>query len=82
VRLYFAEPEDLAKGQRVFSVRLQGQVVLEEFDISQEAGGPRRALVREFKDVEVDGELVIELSTPDDAGSMQPILCGLQAVRQ
>ena len=39
VRLYFAEPEDLRPGQRVFSVKVQGKVVIKDLDVAQEAGG-------------------------------------------
>ncbi|NQT38672.1 MAG: PQQ-binding-like beta-propeller repeat protein, partial [Planctomycetes bacterium] len=81
VRLYFAEPEDLAPGQRVFDVSLQGEKVLENFDIVQQAGGPRKALVKEFPSVSVSGTLTVSL-TPAAGCPKRPILSGLEAVRE
>jgi hypothetical protein len=34
VRLYFAEPDRLKAGERVFGVSLQGQEVVKDLDIS------------------------------------------------
>ena len=82
VRLFFAEPEDLTVGQRVFSVRLQGETVLDHFDVVHATGGPRRAIVREFPDITVDGQLEIELLSADNALMREPVLCGFQAIRQ
>jgi hypothetical protein len=82
VKLHFAEPRDAKPGDRVFSVRLQGKEVLAGFDIAAEAGGPRRALVKEFRGVEVKDFLEIAL-TPSDASKLkQPLLCGFQALRE
>lgn len=81
IRLHFAEPEDIAAGERVFSVRLQGETVLEDFDIIQAVSGARRALVKQFSGVEVAGELIIQLVASSDSGVRPPILCGFQALR-
>jgi outer membrane protein assembly factor BamB len=82
VSLLFAEPENLTAGQRIFSVQLQGATVLENFDIVRAAGGPRRAIVREFPDIKVDGELEIHLLPAEASNVRQPVLCGFQAIRQ
>ena len=82
VRLHFAEPEDLAPGQRVFDVLLQGKKVLEDFDVAQQAGGPQRALVKEFPGVEVSGNLVVALQPADGSPIKAPILCGIEAIRE
>ena len=56
IRLYFAEPEDSVKqGDRVFSVKLQGSTVLNNFDVVAEAGGSRIGIVKEFRNVSVSG---------------------------
>jgi len=61
VRLGFmARPEDEA-GKRVFDVMLQGKIVLKDFDIWQAAGDSSTAVIREFQDVAVQGDLVLEL---------------------
>jgi len=82
VRLYFAEPEDLAPGQRVFSVVLQGRTVIEELDVVRLAGGARRALVRHVRGVKVERDLRIELVPSAAAAVKTPILCGFQAFRE
>jgi hypothetical protein len=45
-----------------------------------QAGGPRRALVKEFRDVKVDAELTVELN-PSAPGSV-PVLCGIELIAQ
>ena len=40
-------------GPRVFNVNIQGKPVLKDFDVQKEAGGVQKALIKEFKGVEV-----------------------------
>ncbi|MCY3019688.1 MAG: malectin domain-containing carbohydrate-binding protein, partial [Planctomycetota bacterium] len=82
VKLYFAEPRDVKPGERVFAVRLQGKEVLTGFDIVAEANGPRRALVKEFKGVEVKDYLDIALAPSNATKLRQPVLCGFEALRE
>jgi outer membrane protein assembly factor BamB len=82
VRLHFAEPDEIAVGQRVFQVSLQGEPVLRDFDIVQQASGPRRALVKEFRGIRVTGELTIGLRSAAPACPRPPILCALEALRE
>ncbi len=76
VRLHFAELEDLQPGQRVFDVHLQGRPVLESFDVVREAGGPRRAIRRDFR-VSADQELRIEF-VPRTG---EPVISGLELLQ-
>ncbi|MBE3069874.1 MAG: PQQ-binding-like beta-propeller repeat protein, partial [Planctomycetes bacterium] len=78
VRLVFAEPSEAEAGDRVFSVSLQGEEVLTDFDVVAEAGGARRAVVREFKGVEVSGDLKLEFR----ATAGKTLLCGLEVVAE
>jgi hypothetical protein len=78
VRLYFAELEDLAAGQRVFTVRVGEAAVLQDLDVVKEAGGPYRSVVKELKNVAADTGLRIRL-TPRP-GSRLPLLCGIELV--
>ena len=78
VRLHFAEPEHTQPGRRVFDVALQGRSVLEAFDIVRAAGGPRRAVVREFKGVKATEELEIALTSRTG----RPLLCGLEILAE
>ena len=84
VRLSFTESLHDKPGKRVFDIKLQDRVVLKDFDILKEARGQNKALVKEFKDVEVRGtlkiELVPEVNTPGSAHL--PILQGFEIVRQ
>ena len=77
VRLVFAEPRDIEPGTRVFSVALGGKTVLASFDVVKAAGGPRRAIVREFKAVQAADTLEVTL-TPAPASRAAPILCGIE----
>ena len=80
VKLFFAEPDGLASGIRLFHVDLQGQRVLSDFDISKEAGGAGRTLIKEFKGVSAQGNLLIRLTPSAQAQVRQSILCGLELI--
>ena len=73
VRLAFAAPADEAPGTRVFDVKIQGETVLEGFDVVAEAGGTGKAIERDFTGIRVDKDLDIEFDpvaetpTADDA---------------
>jgi outer membrane protein assembly factor BamB len=62
VTLYFAEPDDITVGERIFDVSLQGEKVLENFDISEEAGGLARVISKKFTGIKVKDVLTIEMS--------------------
>jgi outer membrane protein assembly factor BamB len=72
VRLHFLEPDDVAAGERVFSVSVQGRPAFPALDVFKEAGGRNHGLVKEIKGVSVGEELVIGLSPA--AGSTKPTL--------
>ncbi len=64
---------------------MQGQVVLDGFDIVREAGGPRKAVVRQFRGIAVSDNLEIELVAQDKKLSSKngvPVLCGVEVVRE
>jgi outer membrane protein assembly factor BamB len=82
VRLHFVEPDNLKPGQRVFSVHLQGREVLKTLDIAKEAGGPNRALVKEFAGIRVTDELTIHLTPSVDAEVAVAVLCGLEVIEE
>lgn len=84
VRLAFADPDNNQPGARVFDVKLQGKVVLENFDIVEAAGGGDRAVFKEFGGIEVRDNLVIELA-PKGSGTapeQAPILQAIEVVRE
>ena len=80
VRLHFAEPEEIAVGERVFEVTVQGKVVLPAFDIVARAGSPRKAIVKEFTGIEVKDTLQISLKKL--SGERPPVLCGFEVVKE
>ncbi len=59
VRLTFAELEDRAVGERVFDVSIQGQKVLEGFDIASETEGALRGIVKEFTGITSDSTISV-----------------------
>jgi hypothetical protein len=63
VRLGFVAPAGEMPGQRVFDIRLQGQVVQENCDVAQLAGGANQAVVLEFQGIPVSSSLVLELTS-------------------
>ncbi|MBM4080117.1 MAG: DNRLRE domain-containing protein, partial [Planctomycetes bacterium] len=84
VRLGFAEVHNAEPGQRVFDVGLQGKPVLTNLDVVSEAGGPFKALVKEFRGVEVTEKLTIALvpkAAQPTAGGL-PVLQTVEVVRE
>lgn len=85
VRLYFADFDNAEAGKRVFDVKLQGKVVLENVDIAGQANGAGKAVVREIAGVGVDRDLEIELVAKGEqssgAGGMS-LLCGVEILRE
>lgn len=79
VRLHFVEPESIEVGQRVFDVNLQGNKVLDRFDIIARTGGINRAMVAEFHGIrpDADNQLKVEF-LPSTGSSRQPLICGME----
>ena len=73
IRLFFAEQPWVKPGERVFDVSLEGDTVLESFDIAK--AGPD-LIVKEFKNLEIKGMLDIALNPK--AG--KPLLSGVELV--
>jgi diguanylate cyclase (GGDEF)-like protein len=77
VRLFFVEPQWAWPGERIFSVSIDGQVVLRNFDIIAECGARGVVVVKEFPvAVETGGELEIDLLGQVDGA----VLSGLEVV--
>jgi outer membrane protein assembly factor BamB len=78
VRLYFAEPENAEVGRRVFDVAIQGQQVLDDFDIAQHAGSDGSGIVREFRGINAARNLTLTF-TPLVG---QPAICGIEVLAE
>jgi hypothetical protein len=72
----------VAVGDRVFDVLLQGNRVLQDFDVVRESGGRYRAVVKEFRGVRVRGKLNVEFRPSGDTGRTQAVLNTLEAIRE
>jgi len=84
VRLGFnAFPGDQA-GQRIFDIKLQNKVALENFDILETAGKANRAVVKEFKGVRAESILVLELlpKSVNPQMNQAPIINFIDVIRE
>ncbi len=77
VKLYFSEPDNVAVGQRVFDVWLQGKTIIKGLDVLSAAGGQRRLLVREFKGVAAKQFLKLRFKP---SGKFSAIISGLEVL--
>jgi len=82
VRLYFAEPDAIKPGQRVFNVAIQGREVLRNFDIVNEAGGPNRPVVKEFKEIWVKDDLTVAFTQSNNVRAKDPLICGIEVIAE
>jgi len=74
VTLKFCDWAASKPGQRVFDIKIQGQMVESKFDLPDRAGGLAHVLVREYSDIKVaDGQMVIDF-IPNPSG---PIINGI-----
>lgn len=79
VKLYFAEPENIQRGERIFDVNIQGKRRLKRFDIVKETGKSLTLLVKEFTNIAIDSELVIDFIPVDTSGRL-PVISGIEVV--
>ena len=82
VKLYFAEPENVAVGQRLFDIEIEGQKVLTNFDIAKEAGGSLRSIVKEFAGVSARSQLTVRLTPSAGTTLREPVLCGIELIAE
>ena len=80
VRLYFAEPDEIMPGKRVFDVTIQGKKVLDSLDIVAEAGGSNRRVVKEFSGIMVDYDLIVDFAQRKKGKA--PLICGIEVVAE
>lgn len=76
VRLHFSEPEQLRPKERLFHVAIQGQTVIENLDLATHSSGMRRALVREFHNIEVETALTVRFASQTGAA----LVCGIEII--
>jgi hypothetical protein len=81
VRLYFAEVDNMAEGQRVFDVTLQGKAVCKDFDIAAETRGSGACLMKEFKGIPITDTLSAEFVAKRDQ-TARPLICGIELIAE
>lgn len=79
VKLHFVETYWTSVGQRNFNVTLNGQLVLNNYDIISQTGGPHRAIAERFTTTsDATGKIVVDFS----AGTRDwPTVAALEVVR-
>ncbi len=84
VRLALAAPAGDKPGRRVFDIKLQGKIVAENFDISQQAGGTSRAVFKQYDGIEVSDKLIVELVPKAEKPTAEqlPVLHAMEIIRQ
>ena len=79
LRLHWAETYGLGPGGRTFDVALEGKTILKDFDAAREAGGVKRAVVKEIEITVTDRVLDIEF--PHQKG-VTPMINGIEVIRR
>jgi len=64
VTLYFVEPNATAKGQRVFDVRINQQLIYSKLDVFAITGGANRVLKRSVVVAVAENVLIIDFDAP------------------
>lgn len=84
VRLGFKALPDDQRGQRIFDIKLQGRLVLKNFDIATAAGRANKAIVKEFKGIRVENILALELvpKSTNPAINQAPIINFIEIIRK
>jgi hypothetical protein len=61
INLHFSELENKKPGERVFNIKLQDEIVLENFDITGEAGTSDKEIIKSFPGIKAGKLLKIDL---------------------
>ena len=80
VRLHFLEPDEVDRGQRVFTVGVQDQRKKLSIDIAAEVGR-MTPLVKEFRGVSAGDKLTIVFA-PKPGSRHGPLCCGVEVVAE
>jgi len=84
VRLGFRAVLGEESASRVFDIKLQGRTVAQDFDLTKATSNTDKAIVREFRDIAVKGNLILELvpAESDRNEANTPILNCIEIIRQ
>ncbi|MFT4639408.1 MAG: outer membrane protein assembly factor BamB [Verrucomicrobiales bacterium] len=83
VRIGFVPARGQKPGERVFSIQLQDQLVLADFDAAEEAGRSNKMVMKLFRGVQVTEDLVVKLipKKTDKGVSAPPIVHSIEVLR-
>jgi len=79
VKLYFAELDRAAPGDRIQTIHIQGKAVLTDFDIRSKSRGTMTGIVEEFSNVVVDDTLTINFQAT--GGNGRSLISGVEIIR-
>jgi len=84
VRLGFKAPDKDKKDQRVFTINLQGNEELADFDIRAVSGSENGVVIKEFRNIQVASHLTIELSSHSKDPRLEnaPLLNFIEVLRE
>ena len=84
VRLGFIATSGDKIGERLFDIKLQGKVVAKDFDILNTAGASDKSIVKEFENIKVDNNLVVELvpKATNPTMAQAPMINFIEVVRK
>ncbi len=84
VRLGFADTENSKCSQRVFDIKMQDNLVRSNFDAVRAAGGGNKAVVEEFKGIEVHDNLKIEFipKAEQPSATQVPVLSSIEITKE
>ena len=84
VKLGFMAQEGDRKGGRVFDIVLQGQTVLEDFDIVEAGSTPDKPVVKEFSGIKVSDNLALNLKSQNGNPTQEqaPVINFIEIVRK
>jgi hypothetical protein len=78
LKFVFLEPEHTEPGNRIFNLRINGSLVIENLDIVKAAGARDTVYTKTIDNVTVSGTLKIEFK----AVKGKSLICGLEIVRE
>ena len=80
VRIHFASQQTPKPGIQLCDVKLQGEQVLDEFDVATETPDTGARVIKDFTNVKVTDELVLELTSPAESSDELnlPIVCAIE----
>ena len=80
VKLGFFSPSE----KRVFSIKLQGNTVLDNFNLAKEAGSSKHVVIKEFSNIKVENNLKIEFAAKSSHPKVEqaPIINFIEIIRE